>query len=388
MGRGHSFLVIRQHIGSPHSGSGSTGPGPVHEFIHVGQRLKHQSSRPLLQELDNFGLKGQCRAMGHMSRYRRFLSAGSRARDMTNTPSDDETVRKAAFWLVVVFTFVVLLFLQLLSADPADGTLMFELAKTSLQVACGIVLGAFVTLAVFLFQKGWEQRRESLQLQAVQKREDLQREADNLRDERLRQDLALRSLLEETLETYNRVKRIRRILKSESGDGLISKEVYERQILDLIDLQLRFETFARTLRSIGDDRLAGHVTPWDPEDLEAMGDSEQRQYRLSDLAGLKADYDAIEIYLNSQVNEFTSRLHTLPVKDRFPLEKLADLHLFVTSTNTFRAGTSRRLSRIQRVLQTALLVPLELPTQEAGASGANRSPIHNAVPPLHHDAPQ
>lgn len=274
-----------------------------------------------------------------------------------------ELAYKAAFWLVILFIFMIVLFLQLLAERPAVETLKYEAAKTVLQAAGSVLFGAFVTLAVFLIQKGWEEMRLNIQRQALQEREDLQREADNRRDERHRQDLALRSLLKETIEAYNGVKRIRRIFKARAGSDTIHKEAYESQLLELNELQLTFESFARTVPSLADHRLTGNISHWEDEGYKRMGEIERKAYNVSDLEGLRVDYDGIESYLNKVVGEYESRFHKLPAEG-FALKDSTALDHFVNDTESFRNGISRRLRRIQRVLQSALLVPLELPTQK------------------------
>jgi hypothetical protein len=127
---------------------------------------------------------------------------------------------------------------------------------------------------------------------------------------------------------------------------------------------LRFESFARTITNFADKRLAAHITCWSLGEFEDSNVRERKKYERSDLEGLKADYDGVESYLNEVIKEFETKFHELRGDD-VPLRNLPTLCLLVTSTDNFRTGTSRRVRRIQRVLQSALLVPLELPTQAA-----------------------
>lgn len=264
------------------------------------------------------------------------------------------TLYKVMIGLATAFIAIVGLFLSLFVRQPRveANTLEFELAKMCLQMAGVILFGAFVALSTFLFQKEWEQSRvdqvkksDNEREDEIRKsdriREDQRRESDNLRDERKRQDEALRSLLVQTLQAYNEVKRIRRTLKSQTGDGKISKEVYEQHLLDLSDRQLMFEHFARTVGTLDDERL-----------------------RTNSCNDLKADYDGIESHLNENIKEFEQRLHSVKDKGTVPLADLEELNLFVTNTKDFKAGISNRFTRIEQTLQAALLVPLVLPRVE------------------------
>lgn len=259
------------------------------------------------------------------------------------------------------------LFLILFFGQPEVNTLEYEVAKMCLQMAGIILFGAFVALATFLFQHEWEQDHEGrvraldrkreadiresdrLREDLIRKsdtiREDRRRESANLQDERKRQDDALRSMLRQTLEAYNDVKRIRRILRAQTGDGKISKETYEQLLLEFNDYQLVFEQLGRTVRTLDDKRLR-----WVP----GVGE-EGPGYEV------KVDYDGIESYLRTKIMEFEKKLQTVKNQGSVPLATLNELYLFVTDTKDFRGGIARPFKRIERIMQKALLVPLELP---------------------------
>lgn len=269
-----------------------------------------------------------------------------------------QTTSTAGLWLGFVFVCAFILVLTGFVIIAAQGhveaaTLQLEVAKMCLQVAGVILFGGLIGLSTAQFQKDWERRRENLK-----------RQADNLRDIRQRQDVALRSILNETLGTYNKVKRLRRIFQSKSGNGMISKKVYQRLLLELIDHQLQFEAFARTVKSLDDERLFTRLIMWDPG-TDGERTCEGPRY---DVSGLRSDYDGIESYLNTNIKEFTRKLQSLPSTGEFALNELRELHLFVTNAANFRAGISRRFDRIEAALQKALLVPLELPKADNGAS--------------------
>ncbi|MGM9474518.1 hypothetical protein ACS5PJ_21315 [Pseudarthrobacter sp. YS3] len=245
--------------------------------------------------------------------------------------------------IALIFAFVLasVLFLTLFFyRDPRveANTLEFEAAKTFLQIAGVILFGAFVALATFLFQQEWTFRRENFS-----------RETQNLRDERERQDAALRNILNDTLETYNGVKRIRRVLKAETGPvgrKSISKEVYRRHLLDLNNYQLTFEYLKRTAPTLNDRRL--YSNPAVSRVVNVPLD-------------LEREYKGVESYLNRIVKEFEENLHTVEERESVPLSSLASLNQFVTVTGDFTIGVSTRIDQIIAALQKALLVPLVLP---------------------------
>jgi hypothetical protein len=242
----------------------------------------------------------------------------------------------ATAFIVLVWLFFAFFFYR--NPSVAPNTLEFEVAKMCLQVAGVILFGAFVALSTFLFQQEW-----------TQKREEMRRESDTLHDERERQDAVLRSMLTSTLEAYNGVKRIRRILKAETGPvgkyG-ISQGSYKRHLLDLNDLQLTFEYMKRTVPTIDDARLTRNP---------GMAREQGPPYDL------KAEYTDIESYLNGIFKEFEQKLKVVEEKDTVPLASLEHLNLFVTNTDNFTDGVSDRIDRILETLQKALLVPLILP---------------------------
>ena len=82
----------------------------------------------------------------------------------------------------------------------------------------------------------------------IRQEENWRREVARLRDARERDDELLRSLLEETLRSYNRVKRLRRLLRAHTEDGsggAVRLAFYDRYLKDLNDQQLAFEQFKR-----------------------------------------------------------------------------------------------------------------------------------------------
>jgi ABC-type nickel/cobalt efflux system permease component RcnA len=248
--------------------------------------------------------------------------------------------RRILIWivlgLVATLVGVVAVFLTVfLSRQPpvkADS-LDFEVAKTCLQVAGVTLFGSIVAIATFLFQQEWTQRLENHR-----------RDADRLHDERERQDAALRSMVSQTLDAYNGVKRIRRILRAE-GARTIAAGSYRENLLALNDLQLTFEYLKTEAKTMGDEWLAwkGPTSPAQP--------------------GLnpEAEYQVIENYLNQLVKEFERNLHLVEQRRKITVTALVTLNSFLTDTQGFRAGVSEPIHRLVLTMQQALLVPLKLP---------------------------
>lgn len=245
--------------------------------------------------------------------------------------------------LVSSFIITIILFFTLFFfRDPRveANTLEFEAAKTFLQIAGVILFGALVALSTFLFQQEWTTRRENFS-----------RETENLRDKRERQDAALRNMLNETLKTYNGVKRVRRVLKAETGAAdrkSISKEVYKGHLLELNNYQLTFEHLKKTVPMLNDERLSA-----------GLKDGKMPQMPID----LEYAYREVESYLNRIFKEFEENLHIFDDRDSVSLSSLEFLNKFVSGSTSgnFTAGVSAYIDQILATLQRALLVPLTLP---------------------------
>lgn len=150
----------------------------------------------------------------------------------------------AEVWLLLgTLAAVAVTAMIVLARADWNEDLRLELAKTALTALSLTVVGSIASLAVWLYQKRREvelnraldiererrdevkkakeevarresdARREQAERQ-IQAEENLRRKAERLRDTRARDDALLRSLLQDTLRSYNRVKRIRRLLKA------------------------------------------------------------------------------------------------------------------------------------------------------------------------------
>lgn len=99
------------------------------------------------------------------------------------------------------------------SGNPNSNTLRYEVAKTALQVIAVAGLGGLAALATFTFQHSREQETA----QRDDRLAHLRLRVEIARDTRARQDDLLRALLRETLVAYNRLKRLRRLLRAETA---------------------------------------------------------------------------------------------------------------------------------------------------------------------------
>lgn len=226
--------------------------------------------------------------------------------------------------------------------------LRVEAAKTALQFLGVAVFGGLAALALNTYR----QLRENELKRRSEQEENWRRELARLRHNREREDALLRSLLEEALHSYNRVKRARRLLKAHSRDGSggsVNLEVYDRYLQELNDHQLAFEEFRR-------------LTPIEWEQRSGLG-------------GLKGNFRTIENYLRAIGKEYEANRHLLVSSGaRMPLADLERLSGFFESHYSFeRPGKhpqdigfelniSEQIDAIIEQVQAALLTPVDLPS--------------------------
>jgi hypothetical protein len=247
---------------------------------------------------------------------------------------------------ITVVSLIVLIIVWRL--HPSRDSLGFELAKTSMQALGVIVVGAMAGIATFTYQ---HKRLRAAEIRD-QQHEDWRREVDRIMDERRRQDELLRSVLNDTLAAYHAVKRTRRLLAAETGPeqkGPVSFEIYDQYMLSINDEQLEFEKL-KMLADIIDDSRLPRTPPW-PDARE----------KDKDKAPLVAMFSKIEHSLNELVDEYKDRRLEVKQAGSIPLPQLTQATLFVTS-HGFRAAISRPKDAVVKLLQTALLKPIHLPT--------------------------
>jgi hypothetical protein len=298
-----------------------------------------------------------------------------------------KAITKEAWLVVAVLACIAIAAAIVLSLTWTDE-LAHEAGKTSLSVLAVSLFGALAALAVDRYKQRREddaerrrtrekiedekaeRREEQRRLEEIRREEAVQRQLDadrkeaadarlrqeeawrreleHVRDIRSREDALLRSLLQDTLRTYNRVKRTRRLLNaytmSATGRSL-RLDIYDSHMQELIDLQLMFEEFKR-LTSVSADKRLG-------------------------LPVLTRNFEVIEKYLNKVVDEYLENRHRVETNAVLPLEEFPRLSgLFhgkfpVEVKGTVDAGfelnVSTPIDEIVKKVQNALLEPLELP---------------------------
>jgi hypothetical protein len=217
-----------------------------------------------------------------------------RSTESGDTPSRWKIARRWSYSGLAFIAVVSLIGLIIAwSGHPSSNTLRYEFAKTCMQVLAVAVFGGLATIATFNFQHSRAQEDNRLE----RNRRQLEKE----RDQRSREDDQLRSIAEETLGIYNRVKRIRRLLKAETGDGTLARVAYDRYMTNLLDEQLTFERL-RTLTLFNPDKRLR--VPLD------RGTNASRGPLTSQT--LTDSYQKIGQYLNEVIAEYQQKRHIVP----------------------------------------------------------------------------
>lgn len=261
------------------------------------------------------------------------------------------TVKLASIAIIIGIAVVAIAVLAWAwSTSPAKDTLRYEAAKTSMQVLAVAFLGSSATLATLTFTQS---RAREADLHD-RKLEAWQRQASDLRDHRDRQDELLRSTLQATVTSYNRVKRVRRLLLAETqgpDERTVSIKTYDKHMAVLIDQQLEFEQFKRLAPFMNDERVNKATAGVDTE--------------IKTGNWLAACYREIEIFLNVVIDEYQANRHSIIAGSiGFPLHDLPKLSNFL-SKEGFKPGVSAQIALITDTLQVALLQPLALPDPDA-----------------------
>ncbi|RNB47423.1 hypothetical protein EDM22_12395 [Agromyces tardus] len=180
----------------------------------------------------------------------------------------------------------------------APDTLRFEVAKSSFQVFSVAVIGAVISLVTSYLQERQSDKRLSEAF---------------ARDLQAKEDDAVRDVLTNTIQSYNRVKRARRLMYAktyDAGDGTMRLGVYDEYIDVLMNEQLEFERLKRMSRSVP---LLSGVS------IDIQGKK----------VPLHALFGSVEDYLNGVLDEYKTHrntvalatdgasLHGLPATQRF-----------------------------------------------------------------------
>ncbi len=258
--------------------------------------------------------------------------------------------RNSVAWLLAIAAISGIVLAWAWSGSPSNNTLRFESAKTAMQVIAVASLGGLAALATFTFQRS-RTREDELRDRRLEQR---RRRDENRRDKRDRQDDLLRSLLRDTLTSYNRVKRVRRLVEAETKDkagGHVTLDVYDKHMTSLNDEQLEFEKFKRLAPFIDDKRL----------NPSAGRDPSATHGTAPGGVSLKESYERIEKYLNKVIDEYEDNRHVVAAEPAgVPLAKLTKLSAFLQH-DSFELGAAMQIDGIIDVLQKAVLQPPALP---------------------------
>ncbi len=225
------------------------------------------------------------------------------------------------------------------SGNPASTTLRYEFAKTCMAVLAVAFFGGLATIATFSFQHSRTQEDD-------QSRREAERNERKL-EQCHGQDDQLRSIMEETLTAYNRVKRIRRLLKAETnnGVGLLTVAVYDKHMADLIDEQLTFERLKKLPPFIRDERVSL------PPSHEAATSKRAMKEKT-----LQKTYEDIEEYLNDVIKEYEKKRYTVSLNDSVSLVGLDNLRGFIG--HKLVTHVSDQMDEVIDILRDAIWLPL------------------------------
>ena len=211
----------------------------------------------------------------------------------------------------------------------------WELWRLCLQILGVSLVGAVVGHATF--------RLQQTQIQARQ-------DADRARDQRERVNERVRSLIGETLASYNSVKRVRRLLEAEAGpreDARVDVATYSALMSQLCKQQLVFESLRRRAPLI-----QVHVASCQKIKVDVGGGRDLEE-------SLEQHYGHIERYLNDLIQEYQQRLHRVRGESVVPLDRVDDggLASFIYDTPIFKSNVSHRAVGVVKALELHLLTP-------------------------------
>jgi hypothetical protein len=219
--------------------------------------------------------------------------------------------------------------------ELTKDTPRYEVWSLCLQIIGVAIVGFIIAMATF-----------SLQQRHLEKREDAEQEASYQR----RIDDRVQSLYSQTLNGYNEVKRIRRLLEAEAGPkdaAAIPRKVYSRLLTELCIQQLAFESLAD---------LAPIITSQDTKsDSIALKDG-QKSASLAEL------YGEVEEALNAIVDQYQKnwhlvRDHATVQLDRDPADPRSGwgLSAFIYDTAQFKERIRYPLKSVLNAYEARLL---------------------------------
>jgi hypothetical protein len=156
-------------------------------------------------------------------------------------------------WVVAALAFVIgvavaLIVVGALAANDSEGVAL-EAAKAGFQLLVLAVAGAGVTGALDRFSRQQDERRRDRD--RIQ--DDLRRDRDRIQDERRRVNDAAVELLRDLIDSYNKLKGTRRVLRAlglpAAADAMSPREgeAFEREMRTLLEVQAAFERIGREI---------------------------------------------------------------------------------------------------------------------------------------------
>jgi hypothetical protein len=261
----------------------------------------------------------------------------------------------------------------LLNRDPEANTPEFELLKACLSVIVIAFGGGLATFAFGILQKERDRRQDVAQRDSDRRQDVAQRDSDRRQDEarrdveirideRRRQDEQVSVILNDTLEHWLAVKRIRRELEAATytGSGAsITLDDYDRYLHELNKQQLAFERLTKIAPLL---KKIPHLS--EPDSLEHL------LRRIEDFLN-----DVVDEYQRSRyvvakagkidLADLAKHTNALPTRIRRPPggkapEQRTTLHDFIYQTGKFRRRTTENVGLVVLRLEQALLEPLDL----------------------------
>lgn len=208
--------------------------------------------------------------------------------------------------------------------------------KAAIQVLGVAVVGGVVAFAV-----------SALQRERVERYEELRRDADRLLEDRRREDDFLRHVHDESISSYNEVKKTRRMstgaLKRVEGRLVLPSGVYEARIAEINEQQLAFE------------RMAPQVPLMGAVDVHNRTDSHGRS---------QSHFRVAEVYLNEVLHEYQER-----GRREGSIEEDLDLHRelpqfarFLFDVQRSKERLSAPIGAITSALEARISRPVDLPS--------------------------
>ncbi|MEV2227901.1 hypothetical protein AB0H69_04830 [Streptomyces phaeochromogenes] len=248
--------------------------------------------------------------------------------------------------LAVAVVALAVLLVFVVAPGPKSGSVPYELMRVCVQVLGVSVVGFVVGMATFSLQQAHLER----QRQDDRARLERQRLDDRTHLERQRLDDRIRSFLFQTVDSYNAVKQVRRMLRAETAPKAaprITAEAYSRLLPELCKQQLVFEALKRSAPLI-----QAHVNYGDP--IPAQGSGARRE---TEVVPLRKHYRHIESYLNEVVKEYETFRHLMPAVGHVSLAALGlkRTERFIYDTEDFKAMASHRIESVIEALEGTLL---------------------------------